>query len=146
MMIVPLGADDLDSVTAIEAEDGDAHWSRAQFEKELSGDVRRFFMAVEPPATDILGYGGYWKAGPEAQITNLVVRRESRCRGIGKRLLEFILDCARGEMCTMCTLEVRQSNQHAQSLYKSLGFEVKGTRPKIYQNPAEDAVLMERKL
>ena len=55
-----------------------------------------------------------------------------------------ILDCARGEMCTTCTLEVRKSNAHAQSLYKSLGFKVKGTRTKIYQNPTDDAVLMEK--
>src|SRR5579862_6760783 len=98
MMIVPLTADQLDSVAVIEAKDGDAHWTRAQFEKELTGEFQRFFVVMEPPEPDILAYGGYWKAGPEAQITNIVVRRESRCRGIGKRLLEFILDCARSEM------------------------------------------------
>ena len=146
MMMAPLETDHLDPVTALEVRDGDAHWTRAQFEKELSGEFRRFFVVVKPPDTDILAYGGYWKAGPEAQITNLVVRRESRCQGIGKRLVEFILDCARGEMCTTCTLEVRASNQHAQSLYRSLGFEVKGTRPKIYQDPVEDAVLMGKTL
>jgi [ribosomal protein S18]-alanine N-acetyltransferase len=146
MRIEPLEADQLDAVTAIEAKDGDAHWARAQFEKELSGEFRRFFVVVESDPPDILGYGGYWKAGPEAQITNLVVRQESRCRGIGKRLLEFILDCARGEGCVTCTLEVRATNAHAQLLYKSLGFEVKGTRPKIYKNPVDDAVLMEKRL
>jgi ribosomal-protein-alanine N-acetyltransferase len=60
--------------------------------------------------------------------------------------LEFILDCARSEECSECTLEVRASNRHAQSLYKAVGFKIKGTRPKIYQNPVEDAVLMEKKL
>jgi [ribosomal protein S18]-alanine N-acetyltransferase len=143
MRIVPLDSDHLDQVAAIEAKDGTAHWSRAQFEKELAGEFRRFFVVIDD---DILGYGGYWKAGPEAQVTNLVVKQESRCRGIGRRLLEFILDCARGEECTACTLEVRQSNGHAQALYKSLGFEVKATRAKIYQNPEEDAVLMEKSL
>lgn len=154
MMIVPLESDHLDSVTAIEEEDGDARWTRAQFEKELSQEVGRFFVVLgsDPTATatggqtPILGYGGYWKVGPEAQITNLVVRKDQRCRGIGRRLLEFILDCARVEMCSACTLEVRQGNVHAQSLYRALGFEVKGARPKIYQNPVEDAVLMEKKL
>src|SRR5579871_3557773 len=141
MMIVPMESDQLDAVAAIEASDGDAHWSRAQFEKELEGEFRRFFLAVEPP--DILGYAGYWKADSEAQITNVVVRKESRCQGIGRRLIEFLLDCARSEMCKTCTLEVRKSNAHAQSLYKSLRFDVKGTRAKIYQNPVEDALMME---
>ena len=154
MRIVPLETDSLDAVASIEAEDGDVHWSRAQFEKELSGEFRRFFVVLEgsdperglSPAVDVLAYGGYWKAGPEAQVTNLVVRKASRCCGIGKRLMEFILDCARGEMCTACTLEVRQTNVHAQSLYKSLGFEVKGQRPKIYENPVEGSMIMEKQL
>lgn len=144
MMIVPMEVDHLDAVESIESKDGDVHWSRVSFEKELECEFKRFFLAME--SEDVLGYGGYWKADSEAQITNLVVRRESRCQGVGKRLVEFILDCARGEMCNTCTLEVRKSNAHAQSLYASLGFKVKGTRPKIYQNPEEDAVLMEKTL
>ncbi len=144
MTIVPMGVEQLDAVTEIEAKDGDVHWTRDNFAKELQGEFMRFFLAMEPP--DILGYGGYWKADAEAQITNLVVRKESRCQGVGRRLVEFILDCARSEMCNTCSLEVRRSNAHAISLYESLGFKVKGTRPKIYQNPSEDAVLMEKKL
>jgi len=146
MMIVPMDNGHLDAVAAIEASDGDVHWSQAQFEKELEGEFRRFFVVVEEGSPDIMAYGGYWKAGPEAQIVNLVVRKEARCRGIGKRLVEFILDCARGEECTACTLEVRKNNAHAQALYKGLGFEIRGTRPKIYQDPVEDAVLMEKTL
>jgi ribosomal-protein-alanine N-acetyltransferase len=142
--IVPMGVDQLDAVAAIEVKDGDVHWTRENFAKELQGEFMRFFLAMEPP--EILGYGGYWKAGSEAQITNVVVRKEFRCKGIGRRLVEFILDCARGEMCETCTLEVRRSNTHAQSLYQSLGFTLKGTRPKIYKNPVDDAVLMEMKL
>jgi ribosomal-protein-alanine acetyltransferase len=140
-LIVPLGQEHLDDVAAIEERDGDAHWTRAQFEKELSHEVGRFFVMGQTP---ILAYGGYWKAGPEAQITNLVVQKDQRCQGLGRRLLEFLLDCARGEECTTCTLEVRQSNAHAQALYAAVGFEVKGTRPRIYKNPEEDAVLMEK--
>ena len=132
MMIVPLTAEHLDRVAEIEASDGAAHWSRAQFEKELESEGQRFFVVVESEGSDPLAYGGYWKAGPEAQITNIVVRQDSQCLGIGRRLLEFLFDCARGELCTVCTLEVRESNKHAQSLYQSVGFEVKGKRAKLY--------------
>jgi len=146
MRVIPMEPGHLDQVAAVEASAGDVHWTRDQFAKELQGEFRRFFVVVEDESPDVLAYGGYWKAGPEAQITNLVVRPESRCRGIGRRILEFIMDCARGESCSACTLEVRQSNQHAQSLYKAVGFIVRGTRSKIYQNPVEDAVLMEKAL
>jgi ribosomal-protein-alanine N-acetyltransferase len=146
MKVIPMEDSHLDQVAEIEVASGDVHWSRDQFAKELQGEFRRFFVVAEDESPDILAYGGYWKTGPEAQITNLVVRPESRCKGIGRRLLEFILDCARSEDCSVCTLEVRAGNRHAQSLYKAVGFEMKSTRSKIYQNPVEDAVLMEKTL
>lgn len=142
-MIEPLTEKWLEPVAALEARDGDVHWSEAQFAKELDSEVIRFFVAVSP---DLLGYIGYRVAVGEAQVTNIVVRRESRCQGVGRRLLEFLLDCARSESCTTCTLEVRQSNAHAQSLYKKIGFEVQGTRPRVYENPEEAAVLMVKTL
>ncbi len=104
MKIEPLAFGDLDAITALEARDGDVHWSRAQFEKELKGEFQRFFVVKEESSPDILAYGGYWKAGPEAQLTNLVVRRENRCRGITRRLVDFILDCARSEDCNRFTV------------------------------------------
>src|SRR5437762_11663649 len=106
MRIEPLEKEHLEEVTAMEAEDGDVHWSRAQFEEELEGEFRRFFLMLDDDSR-ILAFGGYWKAAAEAQIVNLVVRRDSRCRGLAKRLMEFLMDCARSEMCARCTLEVR---------------------------------------
>jgi ribosomal-protein-alanine N-acetyltransferase len=40
------------------------------------------------------------------------------------------------------TLEVRQSNASALTLYKKLGFEVMGTRKNYYTKPDEDAFVM----
>jgi len=143
-MIRPLGEDDLDEVAALEERDGDAHWSRAQFEKELESEFVRFFVLTEGP--EIIGFGGYWKAGPEAQVTNLVIRRENRCQGNAKRLLEFLFDCARSEECTSMTLEVRARNAHAMALYAKMSFVETGRRIKFYKDPSDDAVLMEKPL
>jgi [ribosomal protein S18]-alanine N-acetyltransferase len=145
-MIIPLEWSHLDRVAEIEETDGDVHWSRADFERELANETVRFFVVAESDDRGILAYGGYWKAGPEAQITNLVVRRDQRRKGIGRQLVEFLLDRARGEECGACTLEVRYSNTMALALYRSLGFLLKGIRPQIYENPVEDAVMMEKQL
>jgi ribosomal-protein-alanine N-acetyltransferase len=40
------------------------------------------------------------------------------------------------------TLEVRQSNTAALTLYKKLGFEVLGTRKNYYTKPEEDAFVL----
>lgn len=144
MNIAPLRDENLDDVAQIESEEGDVKWSRAQFAAELDSEFIRFFVAWE--ADEIRGYGGYRKADTEAQVTNLVVKKSAQCQGVGRRLLEFILDCARSETCSVCTLEVRESNLHAQSLYQKIGFAVQSVRPKVYQNPDESAVLMEKLL
>ncbi len=161
-MIAPLSESHLDEVERIESQEGDVHWSRLQFEKELGSEFIRFFVISSPlssPAgvhavnpslggseNKVIAYGGYWKAGLEAQITNLVVRRDHRCQGHAKRLLGFLMDCARSEECSAMTLEVRAGNAHARALYAKMGFCETGRRAKLYKNPEEDAVMMETRL
>ena len=49
-------------------------------------------------------------------------------------------------MCTVCYLEVRESNTAARTLYESLGFVQTGYRPRYYSQPEEAAVLMTAQL
>lgn len=143
-MIRPLEQDDLDDVAALEHQAGDVGWTRDGFARELKHEFNRFFVIRREK--DLIGYGGYWKAGAEAQITNLVIHPDHRREGWAMRLLEFLLDCARSEECRHCTLEVRSKNVAARQLYQKAGFHAAGQRAGLYQNPADDALLMERNL
>ena len=142
--LAPLTTDAIDPVFAIEQEAGDARWSRSQFEKELTLPISRFFVLREGP--NILGYGGYWKVGDEAQITNLAVHPGARRQGMGNRLLEHLLSLARSETCRHATLEVRSHNEAALALYRKAGFALQGRRPGAYTQPPDDAILMEKAL
>jgi ribosomal-protein-alanine N-acetyltransferase len=142
--IESLAAADLDAVSELEQVAGDVHWSREQFERELKKPFSRFFVLRD--GNDIVGYGGYWKAGDEAQIANLVVRLEYRRRGFGQRLLSSLLEHASSEGCGRSTLEVRSANLAALRLYEKESFVAVGLRKKIYINPVDDAVLMEKRL
>jgi len=144
LTIEPLTLNDIGPVSALEQAAGDVGWSRAQFEKELTMAISRFFVLRDGP--NILGYGGYWKVGDEAQITNLVIQPEERRRGHGQGLLENLLERARQEGCRRATLEVRRRNSTAQILYLKTGFALQGHRPKVYSNPEDDAILMEKYL
>ena len=48
--------------------------------------------------------------------------------------------------CKSITLEVRQNNQSAISLYKKCGFKIISTRKRYYENGQVDAYLMFREL
>jgi ribosomal protein S18 acetylase RimI-like enzyme len=59
--------------------------------------------------------------------------------------MEAALDEARRRGAAQVLLEVRASNEMAQSLYKSLGFRFAGRRRDYYRSPQEDALVMKLK-
>jgi len=73
----------------------------------------------------------------EREILNLAVDAPYRRLGIAGRLLEAELK--RGGIHF---LEVRESNQAAQALYRKFGFREIGQRPAYYQSPVEAAIVM----
>jgi ribosomal protein S18 acetylase RimI-like enzyme len=65
-------------------------------------------------------------AKPMINIHDVFVLREHRGRGIGRKLMNAIIDEAKRRQCSRVTLEVRKDNLNAQNLYQSLGFEEAG--------------------
>lgn len=64
-----------------------------------------------------------FKAKPYINVHDIVVLKEFRGKGIGRLLLQKIIDIATGKDYCKVTLEVRSDNKNAQGLYNSLGFE-----------------------
>lgn len=78
----------------------------------------------------------------QGEILNLGVTLNARRRGIGTGLVRHMLaDFSRRGVVT-AFLEVRESNLPAQQLYESFGFTAVGRRPRYYQRPMEDAVVL----
>lgn len=68
----------------------------------------------------------------EAHVLNLCVHPHWQGQGHGRRLLEHLLSVADGRGATHIFLEVRATNETAQILYRSLGFNEIGQRPGYY--------------
>lgn len=70
------------------------------------------------------------------EMKRLYVRRGFRGKGIGRQLVEAILDCARlaGYYCVL--LDTLDAMESARALYQDLGFE---DIPAYYYNPIEGA-------
>jgi ribosomal protein S18 acetylase RimI-like enzyme len=67
----------------------------------------------------------------QAFITLIVVDPRDRQQGVGRTLVNAVLELARGRGFTSCRLEVGRLNDVAESMYESLGFrliESRGSR------------------
>ena len=95
-----------------------------------------------PDREYIVGFASFWLMLKEAHLTAIAVRSNYRCNGIGERLLVSAIELATQLNVDVITLEVRASNEIAQSLYKKYGFQTVGRRPRYYSYNGEDAVLM----
>jgi len=133
---------DLDRICLIEQLAGDVHWTRAQFEKELTLTHSHFVVALQNDI--VVGYTGFWAVYGEAQVMTIVVHPDFQCRGIGRQLLENLCQRAKVQNCERVTLEVRLQNVHAQQLYEKMNFKRQTIRPNVYTDPIDDAVLMEK--
>ena len=93
---------------------------------------------------DIQGYAVMSEAVGEAHILNVCVRPECQGTGLGKVLVEYLLDSARRMRAEIVLLEVRPSNKIALSLYHNMGFCEVGTRKNYYpsHNGREDALIL----
>ena len=91
---------------------------------------------------NIVGFSGFWMMMKEAHIIAIGVRDGYRRLGIGEGLLIATIELAQMVNAYVVTLEVRASNETAQSLYKKYGFRVIGRRPKYYSSDGEDAIIM----
>jgi ribosomal-protein-alanine N-acetyltransferase len=132
---------DLDAIMEIEHEAFTIPWSRQSFTDELTRNGCARYLVIEQDGAPV-GYGGMWFVVDEAHVTNIAIKREYRGRGLGKQLMEDMLQFAADSGMAFMTLEVRRSNDVAQSLYRSHGFIDVGYRKRYYEDNHEDALIM----
>ena len=132
---------DVPAVAALEAAAFALPWKEADFEFEmLQNPVARYLVAEE--AGSILGFAGAHIILDEGHVTNVVVDEAHRGRGLGRRLMHSLMQLAANLGARYLTLEVRESNAQARSLYSALGFIKLSVRKKYYEDNQEDALLM----
>lgn len=89
-------------------------------------------------ATCFLGFSTF-AAKPLVNVHDLAVHRDFQSRGIGRRLLQHVIEQAREQGCASVTLEVKKDNTTGRGLYASLGF-------KTVTDPLDDDTMLFGKL
>ena len=130
----------IDGVCKIEEACFAHPWSRQSVESELANENSVFIVAVE--GEKVIGYIGMSGVIDEGYIFNVAVNADFRRKGVGTALINELVTYGKKNNLCFITLEVRESNQAAISLYSDFGFIKVGERKNYYSDPAENAILM----
>lgn len=143
LIIRNLRQEDIEPLSMIEAASFSMPWSPKDFEDLLSRSYCTYLVAEIDG--EVVGSCGMTNICKEGNIDNVVVAEAYRGRGIAQLLLQELIALGEEEGAEAFTLEVRVSNAAAIHVYEKLGFVSEGIRPRFYEKPVEDAMIMWRR-
>lgn len=135
---------DIPEIMKIEKEAFTSPWTEGMFVNELAAPHSQCLVAraIQNKESMIAGYLIFWIVADEAHLHNLAVRKEFRRQGLAKNFLMVMKEISFGVGVKAQTLEVRESNIKAISLYQKCGYVIKGKRSLYYTDTREDALIM----
>ncbi|NYF98950.1 ribosomal protein S18-alanine N-acetyltransferase [Janibacter cremeus] len=132
---------DLEVLAGLEVElFGDEAWSLASWWSELAGRPRREYLLAEDEG-GVIGYAGLDHGGEVSDVMTIAVLPRTRRTGLGRRLLEELVDRSVRAGAQRLLLEVREDNAAARKLYAARGFELLATRRGYYPDGRDALVL-----
>ena len=145
----PMNMDDLDAIMRIEPTIYSHPWTRGNFSDSLNSGYSSWVLYDNTGDQDkIIGYALMMMVLDEAHLLNISVAKSHQKQGLGKLLLNHMMQKARSHGAANMFLEVRVSNTSAIALYENVGFNEMAIRRAYYptnspeKNGREDAVLM----
>lgn len=139
--IRPMSNKDILAVVEIDKKSYAHPWGVSEFFREVNYNRFGRYFVVE--LNDIVvGYIGSWFLSDLIHITTIAVHPDYRRKGIGGKLMNYMLDLGKKEKYKTCVLEVRVSNEKAINLYKKLGFKIDKIKKEYYPDNKEDAYYM----
>ncbi len=137
----PMAEADIDRLILIERAAYPYPWTRGNFMDCLQSG---YSCWVVEAGQDIIGYSILMAGAGEGHVLNCCVTPTWQGKGIGRQIMQHVLERAPEHGVDCLFLEVRPSNRYAISLYESLGFETIGLRRHYYpaDHGREDALVM----
>ena len=137
-----MSLEDLTSIKDILTSEFDDFWNYEVLKSELESSNSYFFVAKNNSG-EIIGFAGIKVILDEADIMNIVVKKDFRNNGIGSLLLDYLISYSKSINLKSITLEVNEINLPAIKLYEKFSFSKLGIRKKYY-NGENDAIIMSK--
>jgi N6-L-threonylcarbamoyladenine synthase len=117
-------------------------WPKATMKSELAAKHTYYLVALGE--AEVIGYAGLSKvaSASSADVQTIAVSGTHQRQGIGRELMQRLIDKARELGAKEIYLEVREDKSAPQKLYESLGFEKIDRRPNYYQPDGVAAIVM----
>lgn len=130
---------DLEQIKENLQTDFDDFWNFEIFKEELANNNSMYLVLRYE--NEIVSFGGIKIILDEADIMNIVTKKDKRNQGFAKFLLNELITIAEEQNCKTITLEVDENNLPAINLYKDFDFKEVGKRKNYYKN-GNTAILM----
>ena len=130
---------DLEQIKKNLQTDFDDFWNFEIFKEELANNNSMYLVLRYE--NEIVSFGGIKIILDEADIMNIVTKKDKRNQGFAKFLLNELITIAEEQNCKTITLEVDENNLPAINLYKDFDFKEVGKRKNYYKN-GNTAILM----
>ena len=139
----PLTVADLGAVLAIENAAYEFPWTRGNFIDALAAGNHA--QGLRDAAGTLCAYCVAMAGVQEMHLLNLTVAPPYQHRGLARLMLDALVAASGAADARWLWLEVRESNQRAQAVYRRYGFEPIGVRRGYYPaagGQREDAIVM----
>lgn len=130
---------DLEEIKQNLNDDFDDFWNYEIFKEELANNNSSYLVLRYEK--EIVCFGGFKKILDEADIMNIVTKKNKRNLGFAKLVLNELINIADEQNLKTITLEVNENNLPAIHLYEAFNFKKVGLR-KNYYNNTDNAILM----
>ena len=140
-VIRKMTVDDLEQVVAIDQISFSLPWPARSFRFEVTDNEASRCWVADLDGRIIAMLVG-WFIVDELHVATIATHPEFRGQGIGREILLHALCVAKEEGAIKSFLEVRESNEVAQNMYRNFGFVEDGRRKGYYKDNGEDAILM----
>lgn len=140
LVILPFTFSDLEQIAHRLSSDFDNFWNYDTLKDELNSEFSKYIVA-KTQDNNIVGFCGIKIILDEAELMNIVVKKDFRGRKISSYMLSEIIRYCKNHEIKAINLEVNIKNTIAINLYKKYNFKEVGLRKKYY-NGIDDAILM----
>lgn len=117
----------------------DDFWNYSILKQEFFGENTTYIVAKQ--GNNIIGFAGILTIIDEANIMNIVTKKDKRNLKVGSLLLENLIKISKQKNLKSITLEVNEHNIPAIKLYEKFNFIKIGIRKRYYNN-TDSAIIM----